>query len=122
MKKPLLAATVILLLAFTLRGSDSAIDRNTVRKGLNELYSLNYPKAWEIFDRLKIEHPENPIAQGMIALTAYNELLFETRNLAVFQYGIPSPLDDIQHGHVCTDALRKENGSCQLCNYSGKYS
>jgi len=87
---------VITTLFFTclVYGNDRAISQESIREGIEAVFSLDYDKAWKMFDRLKEEHAENPVVYGMLALTAYNELLFETRNLAVFQYGILTPLDD----------------------------
>jgi tetratricopeptide (TPR) repeat protein len=87
---------VIAILFFTsfLYGNEQTISRESIREGLEAVYSLDYAKAWKIFDRLREEHAESPVVYAMLALTAYNELLFETRNLAVFQYGIPTPFDD----------------------------
>lgn len=82
-----------LFFAGLLYGNERPISRESIREGIDAVYSLDYAKAWEIFGRLREEHAESPVVYGMLALTAYNELLFETRNLAVFQFGIPTPFD-----------------------------
>ena len=92
----LLAITAPIIFAGSLYGNEAAIDREIILKGIREVYSLNHAEAWKIFGRLKDQYPESPVVQGMLALTAYNELLFDTRNLAVFQYGMPIPFEDIQ--------------------------
>lgn len=95
MRQLISAVIAAIFLASSLHGSD-AISRETIREGLEDVYSLNYANAWDLFDRLRIEHPESPVGYGMLALTAYNKLLFDSRNLAVFRYGMPSPFDDLR--------------------------
>ena len=85
-----------LFFAGFLYANERTISRDSVREGIDAVYSLDYVKAWEIFGRLREEHAESPVVYGMLALTAYNELLFETRNLAVFQFDIPTPFEDIR--------------------------
>ncbi len=65
--------------------------REQVRPGLEAIYQLDYAQAQKIFDRLKTEHPESPVGYGMLAVTAWHELLFAARNLAVYEYGMPTP-------------------------------
>lgn len=91
LRRFIISAICILLPACLLCGQEPEIPRETVLKGVEEVYSLNYEAAWRRFAQLRKAHPESPVVQGMLAFTAYNKLLFETRNLAVFRYGMPSP-------------------------------
>jgi tetratricopeptide (TPR) repeat protein len=67
------------------------LHRGPVGEGLQAIYSLDYGKAQKIFEQLRTDHPESPVGYGMLALTAWHELLFAARNLAVYEYGIPTP-------------------------------
>ncbi len=77
-------------------GEEISLHEERTKMGLNAMYELDYAKAWEIFEQLKTDFPESPVGYGMIAITAWNELLFKSRNLAVFQYGMPTPFDSTQ--------------------------
>ncbi len=83
----------LLLIFFpSLPGADQEmLHREQVQAGLEAIYQLEYPQARKIFDQLKIEHPESPVGYGMLSVTAWHELLFASRNLAVYEYGIPTP-------------------------------
>ncbi len=89
----ILFALSVLVTACFLYGNEPEIPRETVLKGVEEVYSLNHEEAWNRFNLLRETHPESPVVQGMLAFTAYNKLLYEMRNLAVFGYGIPSPFE-----------------------------
>ncbi|HYK90852.1 MAG TPA: tetratricopeptide repeat protein [Acidobacteriota bacterium] len=67
------------------------LHRERVRAGLEAIYELDYAQAQKIFDQLRTEHPESPVGYGMLAVTAWHELLFASKNLAVYEYGIPTP-------------------------------
>jgi tetratricopeptide (TPR) repeat protein len=79
-----------------LYGFEDQFLREPVREGIQAIYDLDYAKAQKIFDQLKKDYPENPVGYGMTAIRAWHELLFTSRNLAIYQYGIPTPFDDIK--------------------------
>jgi tetratricopeptide (TPR) repeat protein len=91
----ILSALSVLLPAWLLYASEPEIPRETVLKAIDEVYSLNHEEARKRFDGLRETHPESPVVQGMLAFIAYNRLLYDTRNLAVFRYGMPSPSEKI---------------------------
>jgi tetratricopeptide (TPR) repeat protein len=89
----------LLFLAFCttlLYGFEDQFLREPVREGINAIYDLEYAKAQKIFDQLKKDYPESPVGYGMTAIRAWHELLFTSRNLAIYKYGIPTPFDNIE--------------------------
>jgi tetratricopeptide (TPR) repeat protein len=91
--------TIATLLFFVVFGTgllysgDDPMYRERVKKGVQSSYQLDYAGAFEIFSQIKKEDPESPVGYGMIAVTAWNKALFDARNLAVFQYGLPTYFD-----------------------------
>lgn len=89
-------AVISLLLLFfgflSLRGAEDPSQRESVRKGIELIYNLDHAGAQKIFDQLKKDNPESPVGYGMTALNAWHQLLFASRNLAVYEYGIPTPI------------------------------
>jgi tetratricopeptide (TPR) repeat protein len=80
------------LFCTSLLGADGdPLHRQQVHAGLEAIYELDYAQAQRAFDQVKSEHPESPVGYGMLAVTAWHELLFASRNLAVYDYGIPTP-------------------------------
>ena len=76
-----------------LYGANDPLYRERVQKGIQSSYQLDYAGALKIFNQIKEEDPESPVGYGMIAITEWNKALFDTRNLAVFQYGLPTYFD-----------------------------
>ena len=74
-----------------LNAGQDTLHRERVREGLEAIYGLDYLQAERIFNQLKTEYPDSPVGYGMLAVTAWHELLFASRNLAVYEYGIPTP-------------------------------
>lgn len=62
-----------------------------VREGQDALYRLNYAKAEAIFQQMARDEPNNPVGHGLLAVTAWNQLLFAAKNLALDDYGTPTP-------------------------------
>ncbi len=81
-----------------LYGFEDQFLREPVRDGINAIYDLRYNEAQEIFDRLKKDYPESPVGYGMTAIRAWHDLLFTARNLAIYKYGMPTPLDRNKEG------------------------
>ena len=71
----------------------SAQTIESVRKGIELMYNLDYAGAQKIFDQIKADNPESPVGYGMTAINAFHHMLFASRNLAVYAYGIPAPID-----------------------------
>ena len=65
--------------------------QESVRKGIELIYNLDYAGAQEIFDQIGKDNPESPIGHGMTALNAWHHMLFASRNLVIYEYGIPDP-------------------------------
>jgi len=89
------AAFSLLMLLFclqTLRGAEEPSQRELVRKGIELIYDLDHAGAQRIFDGLEKSDPESPVGYGMTALNAWHQTLFASRNLAVYEYGIPTPI------------------------------
>jgi tetratricopeptide (TPR) repeat protein len=91
MKQPLICLLLLLFCTGLLYGAEDPLHRQQVREGLNAIYDLDYAGAQRIFDQIKKEYPESPVGYGLTAHTAWHKLLFSSRNLAVFEYGIPTP-------------------------------
>ncbi len=87
---------VPLFCATFLYSVDDSFLREPVSDGVEAIYDLDYAKAQQIFDQLKKDHPENPVGYGMTAIRAWHELLFASRNLAIYKYGIPTPFDSAE--------------------------
>jgi tetratricopeptide (TPR) repeat protein len=65
--------------------------RRRVQEGQNSIYRLDYASAERIFNSMKTEKPDSPVGYAMLAFTAWHQLLFASRNLALHEYGIPMP-------------------------------
>jgi tetratricopeptide (TPR) repeat protein len=79
-----------------LYGFEDQFLREPVREGIKAIYDLEYAKAQKIFDQLKKDYPASPVGYGMTAMRAWHELLFTSRNLAIYKYGIPTPFDNVE--------------------------
>jgi hypothetical protein len=55
----------------------------------------NTPKLRKFLTSSK-DYPVSPVGYGMTAIRAWHELLFTSRNLAIFKYGIPTPFDNVE--------------------------
>jgi tetratricopeptide (TPR) repeat protein len=86
---PLMGASVLC-------GAQDPFLREPVREGIKAIYDLDYEQAQKIFDKLKSDYPESPVGHGMTALRAWHQLLFASRNLAIYEYGMPTPMDKVQ--------------------------
>jgi tetratricopeptide (TPR) repeat protein len=75
-----------------IQGAEDISQREAVRKGIELIYNLDYAEAQKIFDQIKKDDPESPVGYGMTALNAFNQVLFASRNLAIYEYGIPAPI------------------------------
>ncbi len=105
-RSPILS--LFLIFCTTLLGADQDVfHRDQVRSGLDAIYQLDYAQARRIFDRLRTEYPESPVGYGMLAVTAWHELLFASRNLAVYEYGIPTPFGSGAPSSKSTDTEQK---------------
>jgi tetratricopeptide (TPR) repeat protein len=93
MKQALVFLFFSLFCAGFLCAADDAFLREPVHQGIDAIYDLDYGKAQNIFDQIKKDHPENPVGYGMTAIRAWHELLFASRNLAIYKYGMPTPFD-----------------------------
>ncbi len=91
-----LALLVLIAPLFCTSFFDDSLLREQVRDGIEAIYDLDYTRAQQIFDQLKKDHPENPVGYGMTAIRAWHELLFASRNLAIYKYGIPTPFDNAE--------------------------
>jgi tetratricopeptide (TPR) repeat protein len=96
MKRLLFALLFPLIRTSLLCGAEDPFLREPARQGINAIYDLDYEQSQKIFDKLKNDHPESPVGYGMTALRAWHELLFTSRNLVVYKYGMPTPMDDVQ--------------------------
>lgn len=65
--------------------------RQQVQQGQDAIYRLDYAAADRIFSRIKTENPDSPVGHAMLAFAAWHQLLFASRNLALQEYGIPTP-------------------------------
>jgi tetratricopeptide (TPR) repeat protein len=93
MKHTLVSLFLPLFCTTFLCSADDALLRGPAREGIEAIYDLDYGKAQKIFDQLKNDYPENPVGYGMTAIRAWHELLFASRNLAIYKYGMPTPFD-----------------------------
>jgi tetratricopeptide (TPR) repeat protein len=96
MKRLPIYLLLLFLCTSLLCGGEDSFLREPVRDGINAIYNLDYDKAQKIFDKLKKDYPESPVGYGMTALRAWHELLFTSRNLAIYKYGMPTPIDSVQ--------------------------
>jgi len=68
----------------------SGLDRR-VREGQDALYRLDYAQAENIFKQLIEENPDSPVGYGMLSIATWNQLRFAASNLALDNYGTPTP-------------------------------
>jgi Tfp pilus assembly protein PilF len=117
--KPLLISLLLPFFCATLlNGVEDQFLREPVREGIKAIYDLDYAGAQKIFDTLKKDHPDSPVGYGMTAIRAWHELLFTSRNLAVYKYGIPTPFDDVEGSTKRTISVKEKeflsaNGALQ---------
>jgi tetratricopeptide (TPR) repeat protein len=97
-----------LLFPFVCSGAEDPFLREPVREGIHAIYDLDYAKAQKVFDQLKNDHPESPVGYGMTAIRAWHELLYASRNLAIYKYGIPTPFDDVDADSNRTVSLQEK--------------
>ncbi len=62
-----------------------------ILEGQDAIYRLQYSRAHEIFLKAKNDYPNSPVGYGMLSILAWNQLLFESSNLALDDYSTPSP-------------------------------
>lgn len=96
MKRLLIPLLFLFFCTSLFSGSEDPLLREPVREGIKAIYDLDYDQAQKIFDKLKKDYPESPVGYGMTALRAWHELLFSSRNLVIYKYGMPTPMDGIQ--------------------------
>jgi tetratricopeptide (TPR) repeat protein len=96
MKRVLFSLFFPLYCTNLLYGSEDIFFRKQAQEGIQAIYDLDYSKAQNIFDQLKRDEPDSPVGYGMTAMRAWNELLFSSRNLAIYRYGIPTPFDSVK--------------------------
>ncbi len=92
MKKGIVPLLLFLFCIHHLHGVDDISQRESVRKGIELIYNLDYAGAQKIFDQLKKDYPESPVGYAMTAVNAWNQMNFASRNLAIYEYGIPAPI------------------------------
>jgi tetratricopeptide (TPR) repeat protein len=92
MKQVAISLLLILFSLDLLFGAEDIYHRESVRKGIELMYNLDYAGAQKIFDQIKKDDPESPVGYGMTALNAWHHMLFASRNLAIYEYGIPTPV------------------------------
>jgi len=62
-----------------------------ILEGQEAIYRLQYERAGEIFLKARNDYPNSPVGYGMLSILAWNQMLFESTNLAVDDYSTPSP-------------------------------
>jgi tetratricopeptide (TPR) repeat protein len=92
MKKVIVTLLLLFFGSQPIHGAEDISQREAVRKGIELIYNLDYAGAQKIFDQIKKDDPESPVGYGMTALNAFNQVLFASRNLAIYEYGIPAPI------------------------------
>jgi tetratricopeptide (TPR) repeat protein len=93
MKRMLISLGLLLCSTGLFCAADDASLQKLVQDGIEAIYDLDYGKAQKLFDQIKKDYPKSPVGYGMTAIRAWHELLFESRNLAIYKYGIPTPFD-----------------------------
>ena len=92
MTKAVFPLLLLFLCLEALQGAEEPSRRELVRKGVELVYNLDYAGGQKIFDQLKREDPESPVGYGMTVLNTWHQALFASRNLAVYEYGVPTPI------------------------------
>ncbi len=60
--------------------------------GQEAMYRLQYGEARRIFEDIRRNNPDSPVGYGMLAILAFNELLFSAGNIVTEDYATPGPL------------------------------
>jgi tetratricopeptide (TPR) repeat protein len=83
--------TVYLSMGPLLSGQEASGLERRLREGQEALYRLDYAQAERIYRQLIEENPDSPVGYGMLSSTTWNQLLFAASNLALDDYGTPTP-------------------------------
>jgi len=67
------------------------LDRR-ILSGQEAMYRLEYAEARRIFEEIRKNSPDSPVGAGMLAMLAFNELLFAAGNIVTEDYATPGPL------------------------------
>ncbi len=62
-----------------------------ILEGQEAIYRLQYERARQIFLKARNDYPNSPVGYGMLSVLAWNQMLFESSNLALDDYSTPSP-------------------------------
>lgn len=85
------ALGLLVFLAVFVRPQSSDLDRQLLA-GQEAMYRLQYDEARRIFEQVRRSNPDSPVGHGMLAILAFNELLFAAGNIVTEDYATPGPL------------------------------
>jgi tetratricopeptide (TPR) repeat protein len=87
----LLASVLVLSVPRPAVAQTPDLDRRLIA-GQEAMYRLRYAEARRIFEEMRRENPDSPVAYGMLSILAFNELLFAAGNVVTEDYATPGPL------------------------------
>jgi tetratricopeptide (TPR) repeat protein len=78
-----------------------------ILEGQEAIYRLQYERAGQIFLKARNDYPNSPVGYGMLAILTWNQLLFESSNLALDDYSTPSPFGKARTRKPIAPATRR---------------